>query len=244
MLNERGIQAITPSCLNTPSGPNFSPTVTPCNSPEGGSPIHHHHHAEPVSITSFLTSRAGLLKKKFTGAHSSRMTDENKAAIILEKKAKFRSIKILENVHSLGIDNILSTTSPSTSQIINKPLALNSSNIYTRYNSPMLQLTSLKHLSEKTRSSENASDVSDKASSTLSAVNSANISNKETQEARMKHKMQRQKTRRNINAIQRPDLGTVNGTKARENDSHKQGIVGGFVGSISSIFFGRKGGFL
>lgn len=33
MLNERGIKAVTPSALNTPAGPNFSPTVTPCNSP-------------------------------------------------------------------------------------------------------------------------------------------------------------------------------------------------------------------
>lgn len=33
MLNERGIKAVTPSALNTPAGPNFTPTVTPCNSP-------------------------------------------------------------------------------------------------------------------------------------------------------------------------------------------------------------------
>lgn len=33
MLNERGIKAVTPSALNTPAGPNFSPTITPCNSP-------------------------------------------------------------------------------------------------------------------------------------------------------------------------------------------------------------------
>lgn len=33
MLNERGIKAVTPSALNTPAGPNYSPTVTPYNSP-------------------------------------------------------------------------------------------------------------------------------------------------------------------------------------------------------------------
>ena len=33
MLNERGIKAVNPSELNTPVGPNYSPTVTPCNSP-------------------------------------------------------------------------------------------------------------------------------------------------------------------------------------------------------------------
>lgn len=33
MLNERGIKGVTPSAINTPAGPNFTPTVTPCNSP-------------------------------------------------------------------------------------------------------------------------------------------------------------------------------------------------------------------
>lgn len=270
MLNERGIQAITPSCLNTPSGPNFSPTVTPCNSPESGSPpLTRNRHSEPVSLTSFLTSSAGLIRKKITGHHSmsrsfsvDRDYDNNKAAMLLEKKAKIRSIKLLEKVETLGIENILLatslTSSASTSQIMNNSLALHSSNIYTRYNnSPMAQLTNLKHLSDHKKnarssvSSSESSSESDilKSSSAVSSTQHNNISsNKESHEARMKHKMQRQKTRRNMNAVQRPDLGTVNGTKAgatqEKSAQSKQGLVGGFVGSISSIFFGRKGGFL
>ena len=36
MLNERGIKAVTPSCVATPCGDkSFSPTATPCNSPDG-----------------------------------------------------------------------------------------------------------------------------------------------------------------------------------------------------------------
>jgi hypothetical protein len=252
VLNERGIQGLTPSCLNTPSGPNFSPTVTPCNSPECGSPPHRSNHPESVSLTSFLTSSAGLLKKKITGHHSQH---DEKAAMLLEKKAMLRSIRLLEKVDTLGIENILPTTSlsPSTSQIINNPLALHSSNIYTRYNSPMTQLTSLKHLSDqKNRVSSSSSQESLSESAVSSTTNNNNVSSsKDSHETRMKHKMQRQKTRRSMNAVQRPDLGTVNGNKAGDKSKEaaitqgkQQGIVGGFVGSISSMFFGRKGGFL
>lgn len=194
MLNERGIKAVTPSCLNTPSGINFSPTITPCNSPTGStSPIYPH---EPDRSL--------------------------KAANILEKKAKLRSI--------LGIESILASNSASR---IVSPLALNSSNIYTRYNSPMTQLTSLKHLSEKKKPAEDVakSDVSidiPHPKSEASAVQS-----------RTMQKIHRQKSRRNINGTgQRLDLGTVNTKEADKS------LVGGFVGSISSIFFGRKGGLL
>jgi hypothetical protein len=81
-------------------------------------------------------------------------------------------------------------------------------------------------------------DVSD-----ASTVDSSSASN-----LRSKQKMQRQKSRRSINAGQRRDLGTVNNTSKLEKGSDKEksekSLVGGFVGSISSIFFGRKGGLL
>lgn len=239
MLNERGIQAITPSCLNTPTTQNFSPTVTPCNSPEGGTPTNSSSNQhEPVTLTSFLTSSAGLLRKKITGSSHHSHSESEKAAIILEKKAKFRSMKLLEKVETLGIENILPTTSSSSSShhIINKPLSLHSSNIYTRYhNSPMSQLTSLKHLS---KSSPENSDICDKSDTSARAISPTNSHQKESQEARAKQKHNRQKTRRSMNA-QRPDLGTVNSAVDKTKET-KQGLIG----SISSIFFGRKGGFL
>jgi hypothetical protein len=109
----------------------------------------------------------------------------------------------------------------------------------------MTQLTSLKHLSaDKKISSLDSSDENSSASAISSSSTNVNV---REQEARMKHKMQRQKTRRNMNkAVQRPDLGTVHGTKAidKPKEENKPGLMGGFVGSISSIFFGRKGGFL
>ena len=227
MLNERGIKAVTPSCLNTPSGANFSPTVTPCNSPTGTHSPPELQDAE-TSLTSFITSSAGALRKKITGH------DPERAASRLEKKAKLRSIRLLEKVDNLGIDNIL--TSTSSSRIVS-PLALHSSNIYTRYNnSPMTQLTSLKHLSEKkvecneVRGEVEVENVKSEVSSTT--------------QSRVKQKMQRQKSRRNVNGGQRPDLGTVNSTKPESPKKDEKSLVGGFVGTISSIFFGRKGGLL
>lgn len=258
MLNERGISAVTPSCLNTPSGPNFSPTLTPCNSPECQSPTLESQEAHTVSLTSFLSSSAGLLKKKITRQNNSNNNKNNnqetdKAAIILEQKVKQRTINLLKEVETLGIENVLPATSSSsslssTSRLINKPLALHSSNIYTTRYSPMTQLTSLKHLSDNRRkNSENSSESDKSAVSSTHNNNSNNSTSKGSPEARVKQKLQRHKTRRNLNAVQRPDLGTVNGTKAADkpkDTQSKPGLVGGFVGSISSIFFGRKGGFL
>lgn len=144
VLNERGIKAVTPSVLNTPTGPNYSPTVTPCNSPDG-SPTREMH--EPPLISGLLASGAELLRRKLIGApveRQSRLATRNKLALSrLEKKA-LKSIKILEKVESIGVDNIM--TPPTTVS----PLALHSTSMYQgrvrRSDSPMTQLTSLKHL--------------------------------------------------------------------------------------------------
>lgn len=241
MLNERGIKAVTPSCLNTPSGVNYSPTVTPCNSPTGSHSPTYPHEVNETSLTGFLSSSAGILRKKITGHDPERSL---RAASILEKKAKIRSIRLLERVENLGIENIL--VSNSSSRMVS-PLALNSSNIYTRYNSPMTQLTSLKHLSDKKKSFGEVEEV-DKAES-IDKASSSSESNQKSEastssQSRTK-KIQRQRSRRNMNATgQRMDLGTVNTTSKSPESKEEKSLVGGFVGSISSIFFGRKGGLL
>ncbi|EAA10282.4 AGAP008801-PA [Anopheles gambiae str. PEST] len=117
MLNERGIKAVTPSALNTPAGPNYSPTVTPCNSPDG-SPTRSMS-PEPPLLSGLLASTADILRKRFVastgGQHSSadpadrpsRIMTRNKVALSrLEKKA-LRSIKIMEKVESIGLENIM-----------------------------------------------------------------------------------------------------------------------------------------
>uniref|UniRef100_A0A182NT62 Trafficking kinesin-binding protein milt n=1 Tax=Anopheles dirus TaxID=7168 RepID=A0A182NT62_9DIPT len=171
MLNERGIKAVTPSALNTPAGPNYSPTVTPCNSPDG-SPTRSMS-PEPPLLSGLLASGADILRKRFAASTSaagsssgssassdpttdrpSRIMSRNKVALSrLEKKA-LRSIKIMEKVESIGLENIM--LPPQHPPGIS-PLALHgTSALYTaaatgRGRSPMAQLTSLKHLQDQRR---------------------------------------------------------------------------------------------
>lgn len=214
VLNERGIKAVTPSGLNTPAGQNYSPTVTPCNSPtEGNSP------------TRPLSPEPGL------------STAKNKTALLhLEKKA-LRSLKLLERVEHLGLENIIAPSCRIS------PLALYSSNIYTSRSSPMAQLTSLRNLSEKRNSDENL-----KAHAASSNDKSPTDPKKHSDR---KSRVNRQKSRRNLingHSGQRQDLGTVNVRpdlgKVEAPKAEEKSLVEGFVGSISSLLFGRKGGLL
>ncbi|KAG5670205.1 hypothetical protein PVAND_000483 [Polypedilum vanderplanki] len=234
VLNERGIKAVTPSCLNTPTGQNFSPTVTPCNSPESTSPI------RPSSPE--------------PGPSSSTLKNKSAQLLHLEKKA-LRSLKLLEKVEQFGLDNVMATT-PSCRI---SPLALYSSNIYTHRSSPMAQLTSLKHLTEKRNSDENlkahlaSNELKSPTEGTSSSTGSSKFENpKKNHSERIKnHRIQRTRSRRNIltNGMgqQRQDLGTVHirpDLGKVERAEGEKSIVGEFVGTISSLLFGRKGGFL
>lgn len=232
VLNERGIKAITPSCLNTPTGQNFSPTITPCNSPESTSP------KRPLS------PEAEML----TSSVSSRSQIKNKSALLhLEKKA-LKSLKLLEKVEHFGLENVLS----SSSSCRISPLALYSSNIYTHRSSPMAQLTSLKYLNEKRNSDENLKSHVNEPTS----PNDFKYSNTKHPSERKKHsRVQRTRSRRNIlnngTGQVRQDLGTVNfrselstTDKYEAKKEEEKSIVGEFVGTISSLLFGRKGGLL
>lgn len=214
VLNERGIKAVTPSGLNTPSGQNFSPTVTPCNSPTDGN-----------SPTRSLSPEPGPSVR-------------NKNAFIhLEKKA-LRSLRLLERVESLGLENIMAPSCRIS------PLALYSSNIYTSRSSPMAQLTSLRNLGEKRNSDDNL-----KAHLASSSDESPTDPKKHSE--RKMSRVHRQKSRRNLmngHSGQRQDLGTVNVRtdlgKIEKPKVEEKSLVEGFVGSISSLLFGRKGGLL
>jgi trafficking kinesin-binding protein 1 len=217
VLNERGIKAVTPSALNTPSGQNFSPTVTPCNSPTEG-----------TSPTRSLSPEPGPSTK-------------NKNAFIhLEKKA-LRSLKLLERVETLGLENIMTPSCRIS------PLALYSSNIYTARSSPMAQLTSLRNLTDK----RNNSDENLKSHLASSSSNDKSPTDPKKHSER-KNRVHRQKSRRNLingtSGAQRQDLGTVNVRpdlgKIEKPKAEEKSLVEGFVGSISSLLFGRKGGLL
>ncbi|CRL05122.1 CLUMA_CG017968, isoform A [Clunio marinus] len=218
VLNERGIKAVTPSALNTPSGPNFSPTVTPCNSPtEGNSP------------TRSLSPEPG------TSACNS---NKNKNAFIqLEKKA-LRSLMLLERVETLGLENIVAPSRRVS------PLALYSSNIYSSRSSPMAQLTSLRKLTENRYSDENLKSHVSPSSNESQGGDLKKHSDR-------KSRVNRQKSRRQLingHSGQRQDLGTVNTRpdlgKVENERNDEKSLVEGFVGSISSLLFGRKGGLL
>ncbi|XP_058060578.1 trafficking kinesin-binding protein milt isoform X3 [Anopheles bellator] len=200
MLNERGIKAVTPSALNTPAGPNFSPTVTPCNSPDG-SPTRQMS-PEPPLLSGLLASGADILRKRFAATNEgagegssstigtgvsavserpSRIISRNKVALSrLEKKA-LRSIKIMEKVESIGLENIMLPAHPHGPGI--SPLALHgSSALYTstgRGRSPMAQLTSLKHLQDQRRKQQQQQQPQDELTidkETIKAVLSKGLS--------------------------------------------------------------------
>lgn len=218
VLNERGIKAVTPSALNTPSGQNFSPTVTPCNSPIEGN-------SRSTSPTRPLSPELAPSVK-------------NKNAFIhLEKKA-LRSLKLLEHVESLGLEGIVTPSCRIS------PLAIYSSNIYTSRSSPMAQLTSLRNFAEKRNSDENLK------AHAASLVDKTSMDSKKHSDRKM-NRSHRQKSRRSLtngHSGQRQDLGTVNvrpdlGRIEKPKEEEKS-LVEGFVGSISSLLFGRKGGLL
>ncbi|XP_059222104.1 trafficking kinesin-binding protein milt isoform X1 [Stomoxys calcitrans] len=141
MLNERGIKAVTPSALNTPAGPNFSPTVTPCNSPEG-SPTRS---MSPEPLFGLLSTGADLIRRKLVGGDLDRPTrnqqqQQNQQQIILTRleRRALRSLRLVEKVERIGLENII-TTQPN-------PMSQLASGIANRSASPMAQLTSLKNI--------------------------------------------------------------------------------------------------
>ncbi|XP_037050623.1 trafficking kinesin-binding protein milt isoform X2 [Bradysia coprophila] len=310
MLNERGIKAVTPSALNTPAGPNYSPTVTPCNSPEGSPTRSRSPERDQTLLTGFISSGADMLRRKIVGetSRSSRpMSARNKVLLSRQEQRALRSIRLMEKVESLGLDNIITSHQP----VGISPLALQGSPSLTgarsRTASPMAQLTSLKNISQRGEdgyafdrgsirsalSQVTGSDLDSDTNSECSTTSSVDRieGNKSTASKPAAHhpspsrnlnagqtvnqpadgrlkQMQRQKSRRGlINGAngQRPDLGTVAGkmrpdlgrvsrsnneSNSRTADSPKkeerptiqQSVAQSFVGSISSLFFGRKGG--
>lgn len=166
MLNERGIKAVTPSALNTPAGPNFSPTVTPCNSPgkiqeihiktiyilykiSEGSPPRAASPDTPL-LSGIFSSGADMLRRKLIGdsERTPRVLARNKILLSRQEKRALQSLRLVEKVESIGLDNIIHTHH----SIGISPLAIQSSpaltGIRSRTVSPMAQLTSLKNFTQ------------------------------------------------------------------------------------------------
>jgi len=111
MLNERGIKAVTPSALNTPAGPNYSPTVTPCNSPEGSPP----RGQSPEPLFGLLSSGADLIRRKLVGPSDvqlqrnlTKQQHQQKVMLSHLERRALRSLNLIEKVESIGLENIIS----------------------------------------------------------------------------------------------------------------------------------------
>lgn len=146
MLNERGIKAVTLSALNTPAGPNYSPTVTPCNSPEGTPP--REQSPEPPLLKGLIYSGADMIRRKLVGGTAidrpSRVNVRSQILLSRQEKRALRSLRLVEKVESIGLENIIQGHHQSVGI---SPLALGS--VRSRTASPMTQLTSLKTISQQ-----------------------------------------------------------------------------------------------
>lgn len=104
-------------------------------------------------LTGFISSGADMLRRKIVGDTTIRpsrpMSARNKVLLSRQEQRALRSIRLMEKVESLGLDNIMATH--HTVGI--SPLALQGSPSLTgarsRTASPMAQLTSLKNISQR-----------------------------------------------------------------------------------------------
>ncbi|XP_017795323.1 PREDICTED: trafficking kinesin-binding protein milt [Habropoda laboriosa] len=233
MLNERGIKAVTPSSVRTPSGErNFTPTATPCNSPDASPPESRSssptRESGPLGL---LSSGAELLKRTFGGE-----TEVKRKRTVLSRSDKkaLTSIRLVEKLERIGIDTIMATTVCSSIS----PLALQGS-LYTRRGteSPMAQLTFLKNSISLSGSQEKLSPSS---TTTDSSSTKRRMVGKKRDESISNRDSTRQ--RRTGARATRPDLGQV--TPAIPVAVTKESPAQSALGTISSLLFGRKGGLL
>lgn len=151
VLNERGIRAVTPSALCTPAGPNFSPTVTPCNSPVGSPERSNSPEERRFGL---FSSGADMIKRQFKGdLLRTSQTQQQQQRIMLSRleKRALRSLKLIEKLESIGLENIIATQ-PSEIHHIGRGIASRSSG------SPMAQLTSLRHLPSSSSASSSTAE--------------------------------------------------------------------------------------
>lgn len=251
-----------------------------------------------------------MIRRKLVGSNSEnperspRIPARNRILLSRQEKRALRSLRLVEKVESIGLENIMHASSSYTPRV----------SIRRTY-SPMTQLTSLKNIAHQQRNDDPysvdketiravlnkglsyeslLSDITTDGSTTSSITNHAESSDStdnstklhsshlhtvrltsnpnETIKTPQKVKqMQRQKSRRSLmngGGGQRPDLGTLP-NKTNSNSIHisnqstkqtqeldsdddvsvasvapQQSYTQSFVGSISSLFFGRKGGLL
>lgn len=110
--------------------------------------------SSPEPMFGLLTSGADLIRRKIIGAPTTHVSaaHQQKQKILLSRleKRALRSLKLVEKVESIGLENIISTHQHSVG-----------SGIASRSISPMAQLTSFKNLGSMSGASSSASSVVD-----------------------------------------------------------------------------------
>lgn len=260
MLNERGIKAVTsscastPSCLATPIGErSFTPTATPCNSPDPSPPPTRPTSPPPENSSSLplalLNSGAELLKRTFSHEPQPQPKKKrSKSTLSRSDKKALTGIRLVEKLERIGIDTIMAATAGSSIS----PLALQGA-LYTRRanESPMAQLTFLKSSVSSSISQEKlispSSSISGKSSSSGKQNNGEeselDVSRRSDSNAfNSKIGQSSDRQRRSGAKATRSDLGQVK--PAIQVPVTKESAAQSALGTISSLLFGRKGGLL
>ncbi|XP_019771654.2 trafficking kinesin-binding protein milt isoform X1 [Dendroctonus ponderosae] len=241
MLNERGIKAVTPSALNTPSGTNsFTPTATPHNSPDGSPLSTRSNSPEPYeafSLPQLLLSSVPQFLRDTVGAGAYKKTTFSKSKRRPNRPEKQESI--VGKIEKIGISNLMA--GPGT---LGLPGGLYSRSSLT---SPMAQLTCL----FPSHSREDLRTVSEKAEPSIDQL-TAPVTKPKSQLGipgkpgtgvlnRRLEQLNARKQRRQAGSGQtRPDLGTVSTRKSPEPEQPQSHTS--TLGTLSSLLFGRKGG--
>lgn len=135
---------------------------------------------EPPLLTGLLYSGADIIRRKLIGAptespeRTSRLPSRNKILLSRQEKRALRSLRLVEKVESIGLDNIIYSSHNQPIGI--SPLALGS--VRSRTASPMTQLTSLKNIPhQRTHSAARSDDPYAVDRDTIRAVLNKGLSN-------------------------------------------------------------------
>ncbi|XP_060528110.1 trafficking kinesin-binding protein milt isoform X2 [Cylas formicarius] len=226
MLNERGIKAVTPSAVNTPSGVNsFTPTATPYNSPEATTPLSSPRGGSPEpeafslpqlilsSVPQFLRDTVGGKRKPPPSAKSRRSTAK------IDKQES-----LVGKIEKIGLSNLMVGQGALSAGLYTRPALT----------SPMAQLTCLL----PGRGAEPSVDSSKRPAPSRPSMGVPGKPGSGALSSRLEQLSARKQRRQGVT---RPDLGTVSARKSpppkAETSSHTSTL-----GTLSSLLFGRKGG--
>ncbi|KAJ1531882.1 hypothetical protein ONE63_000530 [Megalurothrips usitatus] len=260
MLNERGIKAVTPSALNTPAtDKSFTPTATPCNSPYGSprgsadsspsssrSPSPPPHSTFP--IPALLSSGAELLRRTFSSERSPSMRQHrsqsrrHKKGLSRSDRKALSSIKLVEKLERIGLESLVppGVMSETGSMYFNP----------AQRSSPMAQLTGRRSpMSRPPKPSFVLGGDDDSDIPVLGMPAKPGSGQLDSRLNRLQHTSRKPSVRTDLGSVPgaspvargargRPDLGSVPTDSGM--DSHSSSTLG----TLSSLWFGRKGGLL